>query len=100
MLELGQYSETEHAKILEQALGLDGLKAIFLKGEKFQNFIPLAKQKDHKSQFDQVYTLQETEDFPVALLSDLLDEKSVILVKGSRKMNMEQFVDLLRNNLL
>ena len=100
MLELGQYSETEHAKILEQALGLDGLKAIFLKGKKFQNLIPSAKQKDHESQFDQVYALQETEDFPVALLSDLLDEESVILVKGSRKMNMEQFVDLLRNNLL
>jgi len=30
----------------------------------------------------------------------LLDEESVILIKGSRKMNMEQFVDLLRNNLL
>ena len=100
MLELGQYSETEHAKILEQALGLDGLKAIFLKGEKFQNLIFSTQQKDHESQFDQVYALQETEDFPVALLSDLLDEESVILVKGSRKMNMEQFVDLLRNNLL
>ena len=100
MLELGQYSETEHAKILEQALRLDGLKAIFLKGEKFQNLIFSTQQKDHESQFDQVYALQETEDFPVALLSDLLDEESVILVKGSRKMNMEQFVDLLRNNLL
>ena len=100
MLELGQYSETEHAKILEQALGLDGLKAIFLKGEKFQNLILSTQQQDHESQFDQVYALQETEDFPVALLSDLLDEESVILVKGSRKMKMEQFVDLLRNNLL
>ena len=100
MLELGQYSETEHAKILEQALGLDGLKAIFLKGEKFQNLFLSTQQQDHESQFDQVYALQETEDFPVALLSDLLDEESVILVKGSRKMKMEQFVDLLRNNLL
>ena len=71
-----------------------------MKGEKFQNLISTAKQIDKGSQFDQAYALQETEDFPVALLSDLLDEESVILVKGSRKMNMEQFVDLLRNNLL
>ena len=100
MLELGQYSETEHAKILQQALSLANLKAIFVKGEKFQNLISTAKQKDKRSQFGKVHVLHKTEDFPVALLSDLLDQESVILVKGSRMMNMEEYVDLLRNNLL
>jgi len=100
MLELGQYSEAEHTKILQQALSLANLKAIFVKGEKFQNLISTAKQKDKRSQFGKVHVLHKTEDFPVALLSDLLDQESVILVKGSRMMNMEEYVDLLRNNLL
>jgi UDP-N-acetylmuramyl pentapeptide synthase len=100
MLELGQYSEAEHAKILQQALSLANLKAIFVKGEKFQNLISTAKQKDKRSQFGKVHVLHKTEDFPVALLSDLLDQESVILIKGSRMMNMEEYVDLLRNNLL
>jgi len=30
----------------------------------------------------------------------LLDQESVILIKGSRMMNMEEYVDLLKNNLL
>ena len=100
MLELGQYSEAEHAKILQQALSLANLKAIFVKGEKFQNLISTAKQKDKRSQFGKVHVLHKTEDFPVALLSDLLDQESVILIKGSRMMNMEEYVDLLKNNLL
>ena len=99
MLELGQYSEAEHAKILQQALSLNNLKAIFVKGEKFQNLITAAKQKDKRSQFEKIHVLHKTEDFPVAMLFDLLDQESVILIKGSRMMNMEEYVDLLKNNL-
>ncbi|SVA55912.1 uncharacterized protein METZ01_LOCUS108766, partial [marine metagenome] len=100
MLELGQYSEAEHAKILQQAISLPNLKAIFVKGEKFKNLISKAKQKDKRSQFEKIHVLHKTEDFPLSLLSDLLDQKSVILIKGSRMMNMEEYVDLLKNNLL
>jgi len=100
MLELGQYSEAEHAKILQQAISLPNLKAIFVKGEKFKNLISRAKQKDKRSQFEKIHILHKTEDFPLSLLSDLLDQKSVILIKGSRMMNMEEYVDLLKNNLL
>ena len=99
MLELGQYSEAEHAKILQQALSLNNLKAIFVKGEKFQNLITAAKQKDKRSKFEKIHVLHKTEDFPVAMLFDLLDQESVILIKGSRMMNMEEYVDLLKNNL-
>ena len=99
MLELGQYSEVEHTKILQQALSLKNLKAIFVKGEKFQNLITLAKQKDKISQFDKIHVLRKTEDFPLDLLPDLLDQESVIFIKGSRMMNMEEYIDLLKNNL-
>ena len=100
MLELGQYSEAEHAKVLQQAISLPNLKAIFVKGEKFKNLISKAKQKDKGSQFKKIHVLHKTEDFPLSFLSDLLDQKSVILIKGSRMMNMEEYVDLLKNNLL
>jgi len=100
MLELGQYSEAEHAKVLQQVISLPNLKAIFVKGEKFKNLISKAKQKDKRSQFEKIHVLHKTEDFPLSLLSDLLDKKSVILIKGSRLMNMEEYVDLLKNNLL
>ena len=99
MLELGQYSEVEHTKILQQALSLKNLKAIFVKGEKFQNLITLAKQKDKISQFDKIHVLRKPEDFPLDLLPDLLDQESVIFIKGSRMMNMEEYIDLLKNNL-
>ena len=99
MLELGQYSEVEHTKILQQALSLKNLKAIFVKGEQFKNLITLAKQKDKISQFDKIHVLRKTEDFPLDLLPDLLDQESVIFIKGSRMMNMEEYIDLLKNNL-
>ena len=99
MLELGQYSEVEHTKILQQALSLKNLKAIFVKGEKFQNLLTLAKQKDKISQFDKIHVLRKPEDFPLDLLPDLLDQESVIFIKGSRMMNMEEYIDLLKNNL-
>ena len=99
MLELGQYSEVEHTKILQQALSLKNLKAIFVKGEKFQNLLTLAKQKDKISQFDKIHVLLKPEDFPLDLLPDLLDQESVIFIKGSRMMNMEEYIDLLKNNL-
>ena len=100
MFELGQYSEAEHAKIFQQAINVPNLKAIFVKGEKFKNLVSKAKQKDKGSQFEKIHVLHKTEDFPLSLLSDLLDRKSVILIKGSRMMNMEEYVDLLKNNLL
>ena len=100
MLELGQYSEDEHAKILQQAISLPNLKAIFVKGEQFKNLISTAKKKDKSSQFEKIHILHKNEDFPLSLLSDLLDQESVILIKGSRMMNMEEYVDLLKNNLL
>ena len=99
MLELGQYSKDEHAKILQQAISLPNLKAIFVKGEQFKNLISTAKKKDKSSQFEKIHILHKNEDFPLSLLSDLLDKESVILIKGSRMMNMEEYVDLLKNNL-
>ena len=99
MLELGQYSEAEHAKILQQAISLPNIKAIFVKGEKFKSLISTAKQKDKRSQFEKIHILHKNENFPMALLLDLLDQESVILIKGSRMMHMEEYVDLLKNNL-
>ena len=51
------------------------------------------------SQFDNIHVLRKPEDFPLGLLPDLLDQESVIFIKGSRMMNMEEYIDLLKNNL-
>lgn len=79
MLELGDFSKTEHIKIIEKAKSL-GLNELILVGKEFSNI-----QKDEVKYFDNVDELKnwfEKQEY----------EQTYFLIKGSRGIKLEQLI--------
>ncbi|MCX7846070.1 MAG: UDP-N-acetylmuramoyl-tripeptide--D-alanyl-D-alanine ligase [Dictyoglomaceae bacterium] len=90
MLELGDYSFEFHKKIVEFGIK-SGLDMIFIFGEEMGKVYPFLKSLYPK------YPLFYSEDFDLLLeiILEKINTQDLILVKGSRGMQMERFVEKL-----
>jgi len=90
MLELGRYSREEHARIGESAAGkCDVLVAV---GVRSRSMAEAARQAGMAE--DCVYTF-DTSIEAAALLTGILQEGDVVLIKGSQSMRMERVAESL-----
>ena len=92
MFELGEFSEEEHQRILKESLKVSGLKALFIKGNRFEKALFEYGNNDEE---EKIFIIDPMEPFPIELISQFLDEETTILVKGSRGMQMEQIISQL-----
>ena len=92
MFELGEFSEEEHQRILKESLKVSGLKALFIKGNRFEKALFEYGNNDEE---EKIFVIDPMEPFPIELISQFLDEETTILVKGSRGMQMEQIISQL-----
>ena len=92
MFELGEFSEEEHLRILKESLKVSGLKALFIKGNRFEKALFEYGNNDEE---EKIFVIDHLEPFPIELISQFLDEETTILVKGSRGMQMEQIISRL-----
>jgi len=97
MYELGKSSELEHANILNELMTLDQLKLLILVGDRFKVSYQ-ANKKAIESPF--IYHLDRSDNPPKEVIENTLTNNSVILVKGSRGMKMERYVEFLRENVI
>jgi UDP-N-acetylmuramoyl-tripeptide--D-alanyl-D-alanine ligase len=88
MLELGDQSEKMHEEVGE-LIADTGISKIFLKGDFSRDVMKGLKKGEVKE--DQIFFTESPEDM-LASLRGYLDSGDWVLVKGSRKMNMERFV--------
>lgn len=82
MLELGKWSEEEHVNILKKIENLN-IKKVFLVGKQFMAIVP-----QHFSTFENVNSLMN-------FLKDNPITDSLILIKGSRGIKLEQIIPFL-----
>jgi len=82
MLEIGDLSESKHQEILDRANEMINTKTILVGPE----FGKVSKEK--KSHFEKTELLK-------AFISDNPIANSLVLLKGSRKMKLEQLLELL-----
>ena len=97
MLELGNQSSIEHLKLLRAISAMQDIQSIILKGDSFKKAL---ENLDMDEKNDFILHLDENEIFPIKKIISSLKEPSVILIKGSRGMRMEQIVDLFSSNLI
>jgi len=97
MYELGKSSELEHTNILNELMALDKLKLLILVGDRFKISYQ-ANTQAKESRF--IYHLDRRAHLPKESLENTLQNNSVILVKGSRGMKMERYLELLREIVL
>ena len=96
MLELGNQSSIEHLKLLRAISAMQDIQSIILKGDSFKKAL---ENLDMDEKNDFILHLDENEVFPIKEIISSLKEPSVILIKGSRGMRMEQIVDLFFSNI-
>lgn len=96
MLELGNQSSIEHLKLLKAISAMQDIQSIILKGDSFKKAL---ENLDMDEKNDFILHLDENEVFPIKEIISSLKEPSVILIKGSRGMRMEQIVDLFFSNI-
>ncbi len=87
--ELGDYSEDAHRIIGEQAVAF-GVSALFTFGKHTRHTAKVAEKDIESYHFDEITTLNNH-------LSDFLKEGDVVLIKGSRAMQLERVTDFLIN---
>ena len=97
MYELGKSSELEHVNILNELMTLDKLKLLILVGDRFK--APY-KSNTRAIESNFIFHLDRGASLPKELFENTLMNRSVILVKGSRGMKMERYLDYLRNNII
>ena len=97
MYELGKSSELEHVNILNELMTLDKLKLLILVGDRFKVSYK-ANTRAIESNF--IFHLDRGASLPKEVFENTLMNRSVILVKGSRGMKMERYLDYLRNNII
>jgi UDP-N-acetylmuramoyl-tripeptide--D-alanyl-D-alanine ligase len=89
MLELGEYSEKYHRE-LAHYLKENGIQKVFFFGEltksSFEEALKLELDAKH---FDDKKQIADE-------IKNILPEGSLILLKGSRKMKMEEIIDYLK----
>ena len=93
MYELGQSSELEHTIILNELMTMDKLKLLILVGDRFKISYQ-ANTQAKESNF--IYHLDRRANPPSEVLENTLKNKSLILVKSSRGMKMERYLEFLR----
>ncbi len=84
MLELGEVSLFEHAKIIEYLIGSAGLSAIYLIGQEYMGAISKSNITE-----ENIYTFANYEEAKEKLLYQRVND-SVILAKGSRGIKVEK----------
>jgi len=103
MYDLGDHASEEHKRVIESALEMNNLRKLILIGDKFANEIKNFSDKEK----EKIIKIQnKVDDFP---FPDLIRESTskskgvvhryyrsegcIILIKGSRAMKMERFVE-------
>jgi len=97
MYELGKSSELEHVNILNELMTLDKLKLLILVGDRFKVSY---KTNTRAIESNYIFHLDRNATLPKEVFKNTLINSSVILVKGSRGMKMERYLDYLRNNII
>ena len=97
MYELGKSSELEHVNILNELMTLDKLKLLILVGDRFKVSY---KANTRAIESNYIFHLDRNAALPKEVFKNTLINSSVILVKGSRGMKMERYLDYLRNNII
>jgi len=92
MYELGDASEDEHDKVLNELIKFKQIKLIILVGERQKKAYRKLKNSD---QTTNIVHIQRKSEFPYEQLESSLKEESVILIKGSRGMKMERFLEII-----
>ncbi len=96
MYELGDASEEEHDKVLDQLIKFDQLKLIILVGERLKKAYMKLK---NTHQANNIVHIQRKSEFPYNQFEESVKEDSVILIKGSRGMKMERFLEVIAGNI-
>lgn len=91
MKELGQDSKAEHSAIIEKALSLEPVKAVFI-GPEFKKVFQ--EHKFQPSGDTEIMLFRDTEEAAGYLKENPL-KKCTILIKGSHSMNLESLFTLL-----
>ena len=96
MLELGDDSSKEHLKLLKEVISLENLQYVLLKGNELKKATKNLEMDDQNNLF---HELDNNNQSCVKEIIPILNKPSVILVKGSRGMKMEEIGDLLFSKL-
>ena len=97
MYELGQSSELEHTIILNELMTMDKLKLLILVGDRFKISYQ-ANTRAKESNF--IYHLDRRANPPREVLENTLKNNSVILIKGSRGIKMERYLEFLKEIII
>ncbi len=93
MLELGDFNQTEHEKIADLAKTLD-IDALFLYGDAMR----YAQQRAEQIHYKPIYHFKEKKAL-VQQLQSCISGGDIVLVKGSRGVQMETVVESLKSQM-
>ena len=96
MYELGDASDEEHDKVLDELIKLDQLKLTILVGERLKKAYMRLKDPH---QANHIVHIERKSEFPHEQFKESLKDDSVILIKGSRGMKMERFLEIIIGNI-
>ena len=89
MYDLGEHSEKEHQNLIVRSLELDNLKYLILVGERFKSALDKVK---HDQKYKILHIHNKIDEFPYKRVFHHPIKEGILLVKGSRAMKMERFV--------